>query len=87
MAKKAKIRARRISSNLMAGLLKDLCNRLQEQAAVAEALADVARPPGTVIAATYPMLKVLELAACQHAQTLRQVAVLAEIVRDRQAGN
>ena len=86
MAKKAKTRARRISGKLLEELLKDLCNRLQEQVNIAEALEAVARPPGTVIVAAYPMLKVLELAAGQHAQTLRRVTGLSEIIRARQAG-
>jgi hypothetical protein len=87
MAAKAKNRARRVSGKLMEDLLKDLCNRLQEQVNIAEALEAAARPHGDVTVVEYPMLKVLELAAGQHAQALRQATGFAEIIRDRRAGN
>jgi hypothetical protein len=52
---------------------------------IAEALEAAARPSDVTVA-EYPMLKVLELAAGQHAQALRQITGFAQIIRDRQAG-
>jgi hypothetical protein len=83
MAAKAK---KRLSSKLVSQVLEDLCKRQQKQTDIADALEAAARPHGDVTVAAYPMLKVLELAAGQHAQGLRQVTGFAQIIRDRQAG-
>jgi hypothetical protein len=49
----------------------------------AEALEAAARPHDDVTVSEYPMLKVLELAAAQHAAELRQVTGLAKIISER----
>jgi hypothetical protein len=82
-----KIRTPRVSGKLTGKMLEDLCRRLQDQVNIDEALEAAARPHGDVIVAAYPMLKVLELAAGQHALALRQATGFAEMIRDRQAGN
>lgn len=82
MAKKAKSRATRVSGKLIGKMLEDLCKRLQDQVNIAEALEAAARPRGDVTVSEYPMLKVLELAAAKHAETLRQVTGLAEIISE-----
>jgi hypothetical protein len=82
MAKKAKIRAPR-AGKLTGKMLEDLCERLQEQVNIAEALEIAARPHGDVTVAAYPMLKVLELAAAQHAEALRQATRFAKIISER----
>jgi hypothetical protein len=60
-----------------------LCRRLQDQVNIAEALEAAARPHDDVTVSEYPMLKVLELAAAQHAAELRQVTGLAKIISER----
>lgn len=50
---------------------------------IAEALEAAARPHDDVTVSEYPMLKVLELAAAQHAAELRQVTGLAKIISER----
>jgi hypothetical protein len=84
MAKKAKKPpAPRRSGKLTGKMLEDLCKRLWDQVIIAEALEAAARPHSDVTVCEYPMLKVLELAAAKHAETLRQVTVLAEIISKR----
>jgi hypothetical protein len=82
MAKKAKSRAARVSDKLIGKMLEDLCKRLQDHVNIAEALEAAARPHGDVTVSEYPMLKVLELASAKHAETLRQVTGLAEIISE-----
>ena len=82
MAAKKKQRAPRVTRKLTAKMLEDLCRRLQEQVNIAEALGAAARPPSDATVREYPMLKVLELAAAQHAQALRQVLGFAEIISE-----
>jgi hypothetical protein len=57
--------------------------RTQDQVNIAEALEAAARPHDDVTVSEYPMLKVLELAAAQHAAELRQVTGLAKIISER----
>jgi hypothetical protein len=83
MAKKAKSRAPRVSGKLIGKMLEDLCKRLQNQVNIAEALEAAARPHSDVTVCEYPMLKVLELAAAQHAAELRQVTGLAKIISEK----
>ena len=82
MAKKAKSRAPRVSGKLIGKMLEDLCRRLQDQVNIAEALEAAARPHDDVTVSEYPMLKVLELAAGQHAAKLRQVTGFAKIISE-----
>jgi hypothetical protein len=81
MPRKAKKRAPRVTRKLTAKMLQDLCRRLDEQSCVAEAFA--ARPRADTIAAAFPMLKVLELAAAEHARSLSSIALLAKITSER----
>jgi hypothetical protein len=73
----------RVSGKLIGKMLEDLCRRLQDQVNIAEALEAAARPHSDVTVCEYPMLKVLELAAAQHAAELRQVTGLAKIISER----
>ena len=73
----------RVSGKLIGKMLEDLRRRLQEQLYIAEALEAAARPHSDVLVGAYPMLKVLELAAAKHAEALRQLTHLAEIISER----
>jgi hypothetical protein len=81
--RKPKSRAPRVSGKLIGKMLADLCERLQKQVDIAEALEAATRPHGDVTVAAYPMLKVLELAAAQHAEALRQVTFFAKIISEK----
>jgi hypothetical protein len=83
MAKKAKTRVPRVSGKLTGMMLQDLCKRLEKQLSVAEALRDVAAPHGGTMSGAWPMLKVLELAAAEHAQSLAQITMFAKIISER----
>jgi hypothetical protein len=73
----------RVPGKFIGKMLEDLCSRLSEQVNIAEALEAAARPHSEVLAGAYPMLKVLELAAAQHAADLRQVSGFAKIISER----
>jgi hypothetical protein len=73
----------RVTRKLTAKMLQDLCRRLQEQSFVAEALETACRPRADTTVAAFPMLKVLELAAGEHARSLCQIAGFAEIISKR----
>jgi hypothetical protein len=83
MAAKKKQRAPRVTRKLTAQMLQDLCRRLDEQSFVAEALETAARPRADTVVSAFPMLKVLELAAADHARTLSQIAEFAKIISKR----
>jgi hypothetical protein len=83
MVRKKKQRAPRMTRKLTAKMLQDLCRRLEEQSFVAEALETGARPHADTVVAAFPMLKVLELAAAEHARTLSQIAGFAKIISER----
>jgi hypothetical protein len=84
MAAKKKQRAPRLTRKLTAKMLEDLCRRLQVQVNIAEVLEAAARPRADTAVDAFPMLKVLELAAGEHAQRLASIAGLAEIISKRQ---
>ncbi len=70
----------RLSRSTLEHMLADLCQRLDDQCWIADALEKAASPTGETLSAAWPMLKVIELAAAAHASKLRVARDFARLI-------
>lgn len=84
---KQKRRARPMSRRVLDELLNQLCQRLERQGEVAEALSRAAKPVGETTEASWPMLEVIALATEAHARSLRSATELAKLIAERVSPN
>jgi hypothetical protein len=68
---------------MIAQLLTDLCNRLEKQVWIADAIGKASAPTSDTLARAWPMAKVIELAATAHFSDLREVKEFADLINEK----
>jgi hypothetical protein len=67
----------------MERMLTDLCDRLQKQVWIAEAIAKASAPTGDTLMGAWPMAKVIELAATAHLADLQKATEFARLINSK----